>query len=70
MKTCKFLFCFVLFFYFFGGDGGKLTFFSIKLQIFPQYGFSATFVTEKDFASGNKLHTAVLFRHRNRSYIY
>ena len=66
MKTCKFLFCFVFFWW----GRGQLTFFSIKLQIFAQYGFSATFVTEKDFASRNKLRTTVLFRHRNRSYNY
>ena len=45
------LFCFVLFFWW---GRGELTFFSIKLQIFAQYGFSATFVTEKDFSSRNK----------------
>ena len=56
MKTRKFfLFCFVSWW-----GRGELTFLSIKLQIFAQYGFSATFVTEKDFASRNKLRMKIV----------
>ena len=57
MKTKVF---FVLFCFFFWWGRGELTFFSIKLQIFAQYGFLATFVTEKDFASRNKLRMKIV----------
>ena len=43
-----------------GWDRGELTFFSIKLHIFAHYGFSDTFVTEKDFASRSKLRMKIV----------